>query len=53
MAAVWSFVVAHSGVFSALGVAILDLVFALSPSASGNGILHQLYLWLGGKPASP
>lgn len=34
-------------------VGILDLVFALSPSLNGNGILHTIYLWIKGseKPA--
>ena len=53
MSAVWSFIVAHQAVLSGLGVAVLDLVFALSPSASGSGLLHQIYLWLGGKPSAP
>lgn len=47
----WDFIVAHQAVFSGLAVALLDLVFALSPSAAGNGLLHQLYVWL--KPATP
>jgi len=33
-----------------LVVAILDLVFALSPGLEANGILHQIFLWCGGKP---
>jgi len=37
-------------VVAPLVVAILDLVFALSPSLAANGLLHQVFLWVGGKP---
>ncbi len=44
-----AWIVAHQGVCAGVVVAILDLVFAVSPAASGSGILHQLYVFLGGK----
>jgi len=47
----WDFVLAHQGLFAGLGVAVLDLVFALSPSLASNGLLHAFYLWL--KPSAP
>lgn len=31
-------------------VAIIDLVYAISPNLQANGILHQIFLWCGGKP---
>lgn len=40
----WAMVVAP------LVVAVLDLVFALSPSLAANGILHQVYVWLKKSP---
>ena len=40
----WSLVVAP------LLVAVLDLVFALNPSWASNGLLHWVFLQLGGKP---
>lgn len=43
---VWNWALGHLGVLSGLGVAILDLVFALSPNIDANGILHAVYLQL-------
>ena len=42
-------------VVAPLVVAVLDLVFALSPSLAANGLLHALFLWVGGKtpPSTP
>lgn len=37
-------------VVAPLVVALLDLAFALSPGLAANGVLHQLFLWAGGKP---
>lgn len=45
-----AFVQAHQVVLAALGVAVIDLAMALSPSLAGNGILHQLLVLLQGKP---
>lgn len=56
MSALISFIVAHEGVLAGLGVAVLDLVFALNPNVAGNGVLHQVYLWLkklGGSSTPP
>ena len=47
MSAIFAFVSAHSAVLAGLGVAILDLLFALNPSLAGNGILHQILVSLG------
>ncbi len=44
-----AWIVAHQAVCSGLLVAVLDLVFAVSPAASGSGLLHQAYVFLGGK----
>lgn len=41
------FFLAHKEVFIGLGVAIVDLVFALVPSLKSNGILHMILMWLG------
>ncbi len=48
MSQIIAFVVAHEAVLAGLLVAVLDLVFALSPSLEANGILHALFLWVGG-----
>jgi hypothetical protein len=40
-------------IIAPLLVAIIDLVFALSPNLKANGILNQLFLWLGGKNPPP
>lgn len=53
MQAVIDFVMAHVAVLSALGVAVLDLVFALNPNAESNGLLHAIYLYLKPKPKAP
>lgn len=46
MADVIAFIQLHAVVLAALGVAVLDFLFALIPTLSANGILHQFYLWL-------
>jgi hypothetical protein len=37
-------------VVAPLVVAIIDLVYAISPSLKANGLLHQIFIWFGGKP---
>jgi hypothetical protein len=37
-------------VVAPLVVAVIDLLIAINPSLKANGILHQVYLWCGGKP---
>lgn len=44
MQAVINFLLGHQAVLAGAIVAILDLVFALVPSAASNGILHWVYL---------
>ena len=44
------FIQDHHGVISVAAVAVLDLVFAINPKATSNGVLHWVYLQLGGKP---
>lgn len=46
MQALVSWIVGHQGVLAGAGVAVLDLVFALSPKIDSNGILHWVYLQL-------
>lgn len=46
MAQLWAWILEHQVVVVGAVVAMLDLVFALVPRLSGNGILHQLYVWL-------
>ena len=42
------------GALCTLGVAVLDLVFALNPNSKANGVLHWLYLlFSGGVSSSP
>lgn len=36
----------HQAVVAGVGVAILDLVFALNQSATSNGLLHWFYVKL-------
>lgn len=43
MANMVQWVVAHQGLVAGLGVAVLDLIFALVPSVQSNGILHWAY----------
>ena len=31
-------------------VAIIDLMMSINPNLKANSILHQVYLWCGGKP---
>lgn len=49
-----AWVSAHAAVLAGVGVAVLDLAFALSPKVDSNGLLHAIYLQLkkltGGKP---
>lgn len=49
MPAFIQFVLAHQVVFAALGVAVLDLVFAINPKAESNGVLHWVFVALKGK----
>lgn len=54
MASLIAFVQAHMAVLVGFGVALLDLLFAVSPGLQANGILHWIYLQLqalGGKSA--
>lgn len=53
IAQVWAFIQAHSVVLLAFGVAVIDFVWALAPSLKANGLLHALYLLLGGKETPP
>lgn len=49
----WAWIISHSAIVSAAGVALLDFVFAVSPGVASNGILHAIYNWLkGSKPAA-
>jgi hypothetical protein len=48
MSQIVAFLVAHEAVLASLGVAVLDLLFALNPSLEANGVLHQVYLWIKG-----
>lgn len=41
-----SWVVNHQAVVAGLGVAMLDLVFALNPNSAANGALHYVYVQL-------
>lgn len=49
MSNIVDFVLAHEAVLAGLGVAVLDLVFALNPNASSNGVLHWVFVFLTGK----
>ena len=40
---------AHQAIEAALGIAIIDLIFALKPSWKSNGVFHWVYQQLGGK----
>lgn len=51
MSDVVTFIVAHEAVLAGLGVAILDLIFALNSNLAANGILHQVFVWLQGMSA--
>lgn len=54
MSGVLSFFLAHQAVFSAFGIALLDLAFALNNSWQSNGVLHWIYMQLqalSGKPS--
>lgn len=42
------FLGANWGLIVAVLVAVLDLLFAVSPSTESNGLLHSVYLWLKG-----
>lgn len=53
MSQIISFIVAHEAILAALGVAVLDLVFALNSNLQANGVLHQVYLWLKGLTGTP
>jgi hypothetical protein len=43
-----AFIQAHEVMCAGLGVALLDLVFALIPSVESNGVAHSIYLFLKG-----
>lgn len=43
------FIQAHGAIFTGLGIALIDMLWAVNPSLKANGILHQIFLMLGGK----
>ena len=43
---VLAWLLAHQALLAGAIVGVLDLIFALVPGLEGNGLLHQLYLWL-------
>lgn len=49
MSDIVAFIQAHSGALCALGIAVLDFVFAVNANAKSSGILHWVYVALGGK----
>lgn len=48
-----AWIMEHQAVLAVLALAILDFVFAVSPSFKSNGVIHWLYLFLGGKATPP
>ena len=46
MGQIWQFIIGHEGIFAGLGVALLDLVFALNDKWKSNGVLHWIYVQL-------
>lgn len=49
MQSVITFVQAHQVVLAAGGIAFLDFLFAVNPSWKSSGVLHWVYIALGGK----
>lgn len=49
MASIIAFVQEHKDFAGAALVALLDLIFALNKNAKSSGILHWIYVTLGGK----
>lgn len=49
MQAILNYVIAHSTLFATLGVAVLDFSFAINDKLKSNGIIHAVYMFLGGK----
>lgn len=47
-----SFLTAHKPELIAFAIAIIDFAMALSPKLKSNGIVHMVYLSLGGKDTS-
>ena len=43
------FVLDHQTVIMALGVAVLDLAFSINPQWRSNGVLHWVFIKIGGK----
>lgn len=52
MQAIISWLMAHQSVLYGARVALLDFLFAMVPSWKSNGLLHWLYLQLGGKDSA-
>lgn len=36
-------ITSHSALIAGIAVAVLDLIFALNPASSSNGVLHWIY----------
>ena len=53
MQGIIDFITSHQAIFLAFFVALLDFLFALVPAWKSNGILHWIYLLLGGKDTPP
>lgn len=43
---------AHSALISGLAVALIDFAWGLAPNLKANGVLHAVYLFLGGKDSA-
>lgn len=46
MQPVLNWILAHQIILASAIVAVIDLAMALNPKLEGNGLLHQVYVWL-------
>lgn len=47
------FILDHIAILAALGVALVDFVWAIVPGLQSNGLLHAIYNFLVSKKAPP
>jgi hypothetical protein len=44
-----AWLMAHQAVLGGLVVALIDVIMAVSPGFAASGVLHQIYVFCGGK----
>ncbi len=44
-----NYIIGHKAIFAAFGVALIDFLWAINPNLKANGLIHSIFLSIGGK----